>query len=97
MSTTDLIPILLTVGDLICNLFCRIPQIVRIIKLKQSEAISITYWVFCILSCAFCITFYILTLNIPFLITAIINLGFNITVLALVLKYRKKEDKKDGE
>ena len=90
LSPNDLIPMILTIGDLICNLFCRIPQMVRIVKLKQSQAISITYWLCCILSCFFCITCYALTYNVPFLVTAIINLVLNIVVLVLTVKYRKK-------
>jgi len=88
---TDLIPIILTIGDCICNFVCRIPQIVRLIKLKKSEAISIVYWIFCIVSCLLCMTFYVLTGNIPFLITATINLIFNIIVLVLTYKYRRNK------
>ena len=64
---TDLLPVILKICDCICNFVCRVPQIIRLIKLKRSEAISTTYWMFCIVSCFLCINFYILTGNIPFL------------------------------
>ncbi|MBP5231453.1 MAG: hypothetical protein ILO68_06945 [Clostridia bacterium] len=88
MNPTDLIPLILTVLDCVCNLVCRIPQIVRILRLKESKAISVPYWICCILSCGFCITFYFLTGNLPFLITALINLDLNIVVLVLTIRYR---------
>ena len=86
---TDLLPVILTICDCICNFVCRVPQIIRLIKLKRSEAISTTYWIFFIVFCFLCITFYILTGNIPFLITASINLIFNVVVLVLTCRYRR--------
>ena len=95
MTTIDIVILTLSLLDCACCLVCRVPQIVRLIKLKESNAISIPYWIFNTLSCFLCITAYSLKLfvlsdisMIIFLTSAILNLIMNTTTLLLVIKYR---------
>ena len=78
---------------------CRVPQVVRLIKLKESQAISIPFWVCNILSCFMCITAYSLQLSIGnismiiFLCSATFNLILNTLIFILVRRYRKNSVK----
>lgn len=82
--------------DALCCVVCRVPQIVRLIRLKESQAVSIPFWACNILSCFMCITAYSLQLSIGnismiiFLCSASMNLVLNTLTLILVRKYRKK-------
>lgn len=97
MSSIELIILGLSSVDLIICLCCRIPQIVRLLRVKESGAISIPYWIMSVVSCLVCITSYGLKIfvlgelsTIIFLVSAILNLIMNFLVLILVLRYRKK-------
>lgn len=99
MTGIDITILTLSLLDCACCLICRIPQIVRLIRLKESQAISIPYWIFNMLSCVLCITAYALKLfvlsdisMIIFLTSATINLILNTLTVILVKKYRKKID-----
>jgi len=97
MSIVEIIILSLSLIDAICCLVCRIPQIVRLIRLKESRAISIPFWACNIFSCICCIIAYalkIIVLNemttIVFLFSASCNFILNSLTLFLVLKYRQK-------
>lgn len=101
MTTLDIVILTLSLLDCACCLVCRVPQIVRLLKLKESNAISIPYWIFNTISCFLCITAYSLKLfvlsdisMIIFLISAILNLVMNSLTLILVIIYRKQNSKK---
>ena len=95
MTTIEIAVLILSSIDALCCVVCRVPQIVRLIKLKESQAISIPFWVCNIMSCAMCITAYSLQLSIGniamtiFLCSALMNLVLNTLTLILVRKYRK--------
>ena len=96
MTTIEIVVLVLSSIDACCCVVCRVPQIVRLIRLKESQAISIPFWTCNILSCAMCITAYSLQLSIGniamviFLCSATMNLILNTLTLILVKKYRKK-------
>lgn len=96
MSPIEIAVLVLSSVDAACCVFCRVPQIVRLIRLKESQAISIPFWACNILSCFMCITAYSLQLSIGnismiiFLCSATFNLILNTLTLILVRKYRKK-------
>lgn len=95
MTTIEITVLILSSIDALCCVICRVPQIVRLIKLKESQAISIPFWACNILSCVMCITAYSLQLSIGniamviFLCSASMNMILNTLTLILVRKYRK--------
>lgn len=96
MSPIEIAVLVLSSIDACCCVICRVPQIVRLIRLKESQAISIPFWACNILSCVMCITAYFLQLSIGnismviFLCSASFNFVLNTLTLILVKKYRKK-------
>ena len=96
MSPIEIAVLVLSSIDACCCVICRVPQIVRLIRLKESQAISIPFWACNILSCVMCITAYSLQLSIGnismviFLCSASFNFVLNTLTLILVKKYRKK-------
>ena len=98
MSPVEITVLVLSLVDAICCLVCRLPQIIRLYKLKESNAISVSYWIASILSCFMCITAYALKIfalgeltTIIFFISATMNLILNFTVLYLTLHYRHRK------
>lgn len=97
MNGMEIAVLVLSIVDAACCMFCRIPQIVRLIKLKESQAISVPFWTCNIMSCVMCITAYSLQIGmgnismIIFLCSASMNLILNTLTLVLVKKYRKKK------
>ena len=98
MSPIEIAVLILSSVDALCCVICRVPQLVRLIRLKESQAISIPYWACNILSCVMCITAYSLQLSIGnismiiFLCSATFNLILNTIILILVRRYRKKNN-----
>ena len=96
MSPIEIAVLILSSVDAFCCVVCRVPQVVRLIRLKESQAISIPFWVCNILSCFMCIAAYSLQLSIGniamviFLCSATFNLILNTLIFFLVRKYRKK-------
>ena len=95
MTTIAIVILTLSLLDCACCLVCRVPQIVRLIRLKESQAISIPYWIFNTISCVLCITAYSLKLfvlsdisMVIFLTSACLNLIMNGLTLLLVIKFR---------
>lgn len=99
MTPIEITVLILSSVDAFCCVVCRVPQLVRLIKLKESQAISIPYWSLNILSCVMCITAYSLQLSIGnismiiFLCSATFNLVLNTLIYILVRKYRKNTPK----
>ena len=99
MSPIEIAVLVLSSVDALCCVICRVPQVVRLIRLKESQAISIPFWVCNILSCVMCITAYSLQLSIGnismiiFLCSATFNLVLNTLIFILVRKYRKQNTK----
>ena len=99
MSPIEIAVLVLSSVDALCCVVCRVPQLVRLIRLKESQAISIPFWACNILSCVMCITAYSLQLSIGnismiiFLCSATFNLILNTLIFILVRKYRKKNVK----
>ena len=99
MSSIEIAVLVLSSVDALCCVICRVPQLVRLIRLKESQAISIPFWVCNILSCVMCITAYSLQLSIGnismiiFLCSATFNLILNTLIFILVRKYRKNKIK----
>ncbi|MCR4880275.1 MAG: hypothetical protein K5906_04910 [Bacilli bacterium] len=98
MNGVEITVLVLSLVDAFCCLVCRVPQIVRLYKLKESNAISVPYWVASILSCLMCITAYALKIfslgemtTIIFFCSAIMNLVLNFIVLYLTIYYRKHQ------
>ena len=101
MSSIEIAVLVLSSVDALCCVVCRVPQLVRLIRLKESQAISIPFWTCNILSCVMCITAYSLQLSIGnismviFLCSASFNLVLNTLIFILVRKYRKNTPKQD--
>ena len=99
MPPIEIAVLVLSSVDALCCVVCRVPQLVRLIRLKESQAISIPYWACNILSCFMCITAYSLQLSIGnismiiFLCSAVFNLVLNTLIFILVRRYRKKDPK----
>ena len=99
MSPIEIAVLVLSSVDAFCCVVCRVPQVVRLIKLKEAQAISIPFWVCNILSCFMCITAYSLQLSIGnismiiFLCSATFNLILNTLIFILVRRYRKNSVK----
>ena len=97
MSPIEITVLVLSFVDAVCCVICRVPQLVRLIRLKESRAISIPYWACNILSCVMCITAYSLQLSIGnismiiFLCSATFNLILNTLIFILVRIYRKND------
>ena len=103
MTPIEIAVLVLSSVDALCCVVCRVPQLVRLIKLKESQAISIPFWVCNILSCVMCITAYSLQLSIGnismviFLCSASFNLVLNTLIFILVRRYRRKNTKVNQE
>ena len=70
--------------------FCFIPQIIAIIKTKETAGISLWLWKILIVAHILGL-FYVISLKSAILITSYsIGLVFSIVTLALVIYYRKK-------
>ena len=99
MSPVEIAVLVLSSVDAFCCVVCRVPQVVRLIRLKESQAISIPFWACNILSCFMCITAYSLQLSIGnismiiFLCSATFNLILNTLIFFLVRRYRKNAAK----
>ena len=99
MTPIEIAVLILSSVDALCCVICRVPQLVRLIRLKESQAISIPFWACNILSCVMCITAYSLQLSIGnismviFLCSATFNLVLNTLIFFLVRKYRKNKIK----
>ena len=97
MTPIEIVILVLSCVDAICCVVCRVPQVVRLIRLKESEAISIPFWACNIMSCVMCIVAYSLQLSIGnismiiFLCSATFNLILNTLIFVLVRIYRKKK------
>lgn len=96
MTPVEIIILTLSLVDAVCCMVCRVPQVIRLYKLKESNAISISYWFCSILSCFMCISAYALKIfalgeitTIIFLASATMNLILNGIVLFLTIYYRK--------
>lgn len=96
MNGVEIAVLVLSLVDAFCCLVCRLPQIIRLYKLKESNAISLSYWFASILSCFMCITAYALKIfalgeftTIIFFISATMNLILNFIVLYLTIYYRR--------
>ena len=96
MSPVEIVVLTLSLVDAVCCLVCRVPQIIRLYKLKESNAISVSYWSASILSCFMCITAYALKIfilgeitTVIFFASATMNLILNFIVLYLTIYYRK--------
>ena len=96
MTPVEIVILTLSLVDALCCLVCRVPQIVRLYKLKESNAISISYWTASILSCFMCISAYALKIfvlgeitTVIFFASATMNLVLNFIVLYLTIYYRK--------
>lgn len=96
MSSIEIAVLVLSSVDALCCVVCRVPQLVRLIRLKESQAISIPFWACNILSCLMCMTAYSLQLSIGnismviFLCSATFNLVLNTLIFILVRRYRRK-------
>lgn len=78
----------------VCAYIGYVPQIIRLIKTKYSEDLSIFSWGIWIFSCT-CGTIYSILLSRVELIVAYVSeLVLSLIILALILKYRKRNDKK---
>lgn len=103
MTPIEIAVLILSSIDALCCVVCRVPQLVRLIKLKESQAISIPFWACNILSCVMCITAYSLQLSIGnismviFLCSASFNLVLNTLIFILVRRYRRKNTKANQE
>ena len=103
MTPIEIAVLVLSSVDALCCVVCRVPQLVRLIKLKESQAISIPFWACNILSCVMCITAYSLQLSIGnismviFLCSASFNLVLNTVIFILVRRYRRKNTKANQE
>lgn len=98
MTPVEIVILTLSFVDAVCCLVCRVPQVVRLYRLKESNAISVPYWVCSILSCVVCMTAFALKIfalgdmtTIIFLTSATMNLVLNGMVLYLTLLYRKNK------
>ena len=97
MNSIEIIILVLSLVDAVCCLVCRLPQIYRIYKLKEAQAISISFWFCNILSCLVCMTAFALKIfvlgeitTVIFLSSATMNLILNGIVLFMTIHYRKK-------
>lgn len=103
MTPVEIAVLVLSSVDALCCVVCRVPQLVRLIRLKESQAISIPFWACNILSCVMCITAYSLQLSIGnismviFLCSATFNLILNTLIFILVRRYRRKNAKANQE
>ena len=91
---TDFILVALMMTITILAYVGYIPQIIRLIKTRDSEGLSITAWIIWIVSCS-CGTAYSIILKRPeLIITYVSELVLSVIIFILILKYRKPEAKK---
>lgn len=93
MFTAFLLNLLPTIAGVVLA-FCYVPQIIQTIKTKDVSGMNINFWII------LCVALFLLTVNAlavfltagvwGYLITEIFNLGLALTMLFLVIKYRKK-------
>jgi len=75
----------------ICAIISYLPQVVKLLKTKKSDELSIGSWVLWVISSVACVLYAGLCNQDPMLIfQAALELFFCVLILALVLFYRKK-------
>jgi MtN3 and saliva related transmembrane protein len=94
MITGFLLNSLATVAGVVLA-FCYIPQIKQTLKTKDVSGINLNFWII------LCVALFLLTVNAGavfimtgvwgYLLTEVFNLGLALTMLILVIKYRKKK------
>lgn len=89
MCTRDIILSLLCGIDTVCNCISYIPQVVRLIKYKKSEDLSIASWVLWIVSSCADSLYSILLGRVELIIASLSNFVLIGLVLVLTIYYRK--------
>lgn len=75
----------------VCSLLSYIPQIVKILRTKKSEDISITSWVLYLVNCGCFIAYSYLIDEAALLLSSWVELTLILITLVLTVKYRDKE------
>jgi len=88
----DILPILATTAGVV-SMIGYIPQVTHLVKVKNSEGISILAWSSWFV-CNVVLLIYALSIkSIPYAIVEILSCLANLTVIFLTLKYKNKETK----
>jgi MtN3 and saliva related transmembrane protein len=72
----------------ICTAISLIPQIVKIVKEKKAQDLSLTYLVVLLAGLGLWIVYGVLRKDIPVIATNVLSVIFNVTTIVLGLKYK---------
>jgi MtN3 and saliva related transmembrane protein len=78
----------------VCTAISLVPQIVKIVKEKKAEDISVVYLLVLLLGLVLWIIYGILRKDIPVIATNVVSVIFNITTIALGIKYKRASEQK---
>lgn len=73
-----------------CTAISLLPQVVKMVKNRKAEDISIVYLLVLLAGLALWIVYGILRKDIPVIVTNVLSLIINLTTIALGLKYKKQ-------
>jgi MtN3 and saliva related transmembrane protein len=79
----------LTAG--VCTAVSLLPQLIKIIREKRAEQLSLFYLFTLLLGLGLWIAYGLLRSDLPIILTNIASASFNIAVIILSVKYRKRQ------
>jgi MtN3 and saliva related transmembrane protein len=77
-------------GAGICTALSLLPQLVKLVRSKKAEDLSLFYLIILFVGLGLWIWYGILRQDVPIIATNVVSIAFNITVMILGIKYKKK-------
>jgi MtN3 and saliva related transmembrane protein len=77
-------------GAGICTALSLLPQLVKLIRSKKAEDLSLFYLIILFVGLGLWIWYGILRQDVPIIATNVVSIAFNVTVMILGIKYKKK-------
>jgi MtN3 and saliva related transmembrane protein len=77
-------------GAGICTALSLLPQLVKLIRSKKAEDLSLFYLIILFVGLGLWIWYGILRQDVPIIATNVVSIAFNVTVMILGIRYKKK-------
>ena len=92
MTTKEVFTLILLFAIMGLDLFCKVPQIAKLIKCKKSDGISVSYYLIWNLSSTLYIVYCLIIEERLLIIGTSMNILLNLWIVILALKYKRKSD-----
>jgi MtN3 and saliva related transmembrane protein len=77
-------------GAGVCTALSLLPQLVKLIRSKKAEDLSLFYLIILFVGLGLWIWYGILRQDVPIIATNVVSIAFNVTVMILGIRYKKK-------